>query len=423
MYPYVSPFVEAWLKGLAATTQFWLGSIPGARRSIAALPVDPSPIRAPAASAYAEPASPDAMYATVHRRTRDALDARLAELHTFVSEAVASEAAHRAELDFEAESRRGALDEARSMLALVSREREDLASQLYAAATEAERGREEWAVLQGELAVSRQQLRDVSDEREVLAARLKDLEVELARARGALGDATRERDAVSARLEAIAVEAHAVHAELNALIGGLREELADALRAREQAEASAAEARRALQDESGRVSALIDAARFEDTRAIPEQESGGWRGSLVDAYAESTDALAAASEEHFAPAAASTVTWLPTRRAELEVHFKRPAEWNDAIHLHYWTGSGEGTQWPGVPMVDEGDGWFGLRIDGVSEAMLVFNDGHGRQTADYRRSREGWFAEGEWRDEKPVAPGDVLHFPEFQSWFDKVAGM
>jgi hypothetical protein len=422
MHWYVNPFFEPWLKLMAATSQMWLQAFPAALRS--APPPSPEATPRPWTREFVDTGSQEQQMsgALLDPGTLDALEARLPGFRTFVSEALASEAARRAELDFDAEDRRGEVQEARSLLAMVSREREDLSSRLYAAAMNAERSREERAALQAELDTLRLELRGVREERGILAARLAEIEAELVRARTALADAARERDAVSARLEAIVVEAHATHAELNGLIEGLRDELADALRDRAEAEAFAAEAGRALQDESRQVNALLDAARIAATRGATQREARDPRGPVPEETGYPPEAFAFASDDQPMHAGASTVTRLPTRRAELEIHFRKPADWNDAIHLHYWTGPGEGTQWPGVRMGDEGDGWFGLRLDGVSEAMLVFNDGHGRQTADYRRSREGWFADGEWRDEKPVAPGDVLHFPEFQSWFDKVAG-
>ena len=89
--------------------------------------------------------------------------------------------------------------------------------------------------------------------------------------------------------------------------------------------------------------------------------------------------------------------------SDLVVHFHRPADWQGAVYLHCWSTVPERleTTWPGLAMADEGGGWHFARLAGISAASLVFNDGGGRQTADLRRDREGWFAGGRWHDRRP----------------------
>ncbi|MCW5699553.1 MAG: starch-binding protein, partial [Rhodospirillales bacterium] len=56
--------------------------------------------------------------------------------------------------------------------------------------------------------------------------------------------------------------------------------------------------------------------------------------------------------------------------ANLVVHFKKPADWADSVHIHYWDmrPAGDGTPWPGVAMTAEKDGWFVYRFKGVEAA-------------------------------------------------------
>nr|VFJ72873.1 MAG: Glycosidase [Candidatus Kentron sp. FW] len=86
------------------------------------------------------------------------------------------------------------------------------------------------------------------------------------------------------------------------------------------------------------------------------------------------------------------------------LHFRKPADWADTVNIHYWGTHPEGpdTTWPGVPMVAEGNGWFGYEFHGVTSANVVFHDSKGRQTGDLRRDRTGWLADdGTWHDRQP----------------------
>ncbi len=91
---------------------------------------------------------------------------------------------------------------------------------------------------------------------------------------------------------------------------------------------------------------------------------------------------------------------------DLAIHVQKPVTWAATVHIHYWNTrpATPGTTWPGMPMIDEGDGWYGLTLDGIEAAHLVFHDGTGRQTSDLWRDREGWYdAGGRWHDRKPPA--------------------
>ncbi len=89
----------------------------------------------------------------------------------------------------------------------------------------------------------------------------------------------------------------------------------------------------------------------------------------------------------------------------LTVHFKKPADWEGIPLIHYWPTAEHGafSNWPGEPMEPDTDGWFVFRFK-ASSANFVFNDGHGQQTGDYYRDREGWLDDdGQWYNTLPSA--------------------
>ena len=89
--------------------------------------------------------------------------------------------------------------------------------------------------------------------------------------------------------------------------------------------------------------------------------------------------------------------------ADLIVCFRKPADWADSVHIHYWDARphGHGSTWPGVPMRLEA-GWFIHRFKDTEAASFVFNDNQGHQTGDMYRDRGGWYAgDGRWHDQPP----------------------
>jgi glycosidase len=95
---------------------------------------------------------------------------------------------------------------------------------------------------------------------------------------------------------------------------------------------------------------------------------------------------------------------------EITVHFRKPADWAEPVLIHYWERqpAGDGTEWPGLPMAPErtDPDWYVFTFRDTRRVHLLFNDGHGRQSADFARERDGWFSfDTHWRD-KPPAAGD-----------------
>ena len=92
---------------------------------------------------------------------------------------------------------------------------------------------------------------------------------------------------------------------------------------------------------------------------------------------------------------------------DLIVHFKKPTGWQNTIKIHYWNTapSLSSTTWTGLSMTAEGNDWFVYRFEGISAASIVFNDGAGRQTADLKWEKEGWFFDdNRWYDQNPQRP-------------------
>lgn len=86
----------------------------------------------------------------------------------------------------------------------------------------------------------------------------------------------------------------------------------------------------------------------------------------------------------------------PTPATGLTIHFKKPANWNTA-HMHYWNvtpASIPGTNWPGVSMQNDGNGWYSYTIPQATCTNIVFNDNGGNQTSDLSRCGEGWYDNG-----------------------------
>ncbi|GAA3944863.1 pullulanase-type alpha-1,6-glucosidase [Allohahella marinimesophila] len=81
----------------------------------------------------------------------------------------------------------------------------------------------------------------------------------------------------------------------------------------------------------------------------------------------------------------------------LQFHFKKPAEWTDQVNFYWFGAASPSPDWPGVPMVNLGDGWFRVQMaDGVDESNIIFNDagpsGTGNQTADLFRKKGGCYS-------------------------------
>ncbi len=95
---------------------------------------------------------------------------------------------------------------------------------------------------------------------------------------------------------------------------------------------------------------------------------------------------------------------------DLSVHFQQPHDWADTVYIHYWDTRplAQTSTWPGILMQAEEDDWFVHHFEGIEAASLIFNDGHGHQSADLYRDRPGWLsADGQWHDHAADAASRV----------------
>lgn len=86
------------------------------------------------------------------------------------------------------------------------------------------------------------------------------------------------------------------------------------------------------------------------------------------------------------------------------VHFYKPSTWATDINIYWWDAQPAGVladgSWPGVGMIDEGNGWYAHTFTNIESTHLIFNDGT-EQTADLTRDQTGWFQNGIWYDTNP----------------------
>lgn len=107
----------------------------------------------------------------------------------------------------------------------------------------------------------------------------------------------------------------------------------------------------------------------------------------------------------------SGTAWSSARPADngFTVHLKKPSNWSKA-NVHSWnvvsTPATPNTTWPGVPMTDEGNGWYRFSFTSTTSASLSFVDpaNTSLKTPDLTRSKNGWYdpATATWSDAAPV---------------------
>jgi glycosidase len=85
-----------------------------------------------------------------------------------------------------------------------------------------------------------------------------------------------------------------------------------------------------------------------------------------------------------------------------KVYFQRPQGWGNDIRIHHWGAQPQGalsaTNWPGVQMTNNGDGWYEFTFQGIASTNLLFHDNNGNQTADLFRDRAGRYVNGQWEE-------------------------
>lgn len=85
-----------------------------------------------------------------------------------------------------------------------------------------------------------------------------------------------------------------------------------------------------------------------------------------------------------------------TASGDLTVHFQPTSYSNPEIYFWNVTPSGQTTNWPGVSMTNEGNGWWAYTFSGASCANFIFSNNGNSQSPDLSSCAEVWITEGNW---------------------------
>ena len=132
---------------------------------------------------------------------------------------------------------------------------------------------------------------------------------------------------------------------------------------------------------------------------------------LVTAVAPGTATVTVTTQDGNKTAtAAITVNAAPS----FTVNFFKPSNWGTAIKIYWWSAQPAGIlpdgTWPGVPMTNNGNGWYSYTFTNITSTNLIFNDGS-NQTANLNRSTNGWYLSGNWYNTQPVPVAGVSVSP------------
>jgi Starch-binding module 26 len=305
--------------------------------------------------------------------------------------------------------------------------------------------------LRAVLAEREQAVHNAVREREELQTQIAGLRGELSTAVAERASAQQERDRLQAELSGLRTRAEnqqKAHekraAELMRAVADAEQRLLEEQQARARAQADAADLRtalakaeadgagahaecRRLQDEITRLRAQADAHRAASPPAAqaaaapavvaetavveppvpePRQVLRPERRSKVEGTRPARRGRSSAEKPQPAASPDPSPAARSSPSGDLVVRFQKPAEWAGAVYVYLWNTdpASEAPEWPGAPMMEEADGWFVYRLQGVRAANLIFNDNEGRQTPNLHRDRSGWFAEdGTWHEECPEA--------------------
>ena len=86
---------------------------------------------------------------------------------------------------------------------------------------------------------------------------------------------------------------------------------------------------------------------------------------------------------------------------DLTVYFKSDNFTSPSIYYWNVTPTALTTAWPGVPMMDNGDGWYSYTFENTSCANIIFSNNGSNQTEDLNRCENGWYYNGVWFEEQP----------------------
>lgn len=103
----------------------------------------------------------------------------------------------------------------------------------------------------------------------------------------------------------------------------------------------------------------------------------------------------------------------PSGPEDFKVYCKARSTWT-GVRVHYWGGTCGASAWPGLALVDEGNGWYSYIFDTGTNTSLLFNNAgagenppDGEKTPDLSAEKGGpdWYwTNGQWYDDNPEGP-------------------
>jgi glycosidase len=115
--------------------------------------------------------------------------------------------------------------------------------------------------------------------------------------------------------------------------------------------------------------------------------------------------------------AQDTVTVIPS--TGFTVHFFPPSNYGTGINIYWWDAQPAGIladgTWPGVPMTNQGNGWYSYSFTNIDSTNLIFNDGS-NQTANLARGHNGWYYNDTWYDTIPNTATGTTYYQILNRW-------
>ena len=115
--------------------------------------------------------------------------------------------------------------------------------------------------------------------------------------------------------------------------------------------------------------------------------------------------------------ALDTVTVNPA--SGFTVHFFPPSNYGTGINIYWWDAQPSGIladgTWPGVPMTNQGNGWYSYTFSNIDSTNLIFNDGT-NQTANLARGHNGWYYNDTWYDTIPNTATGTTYYQILNRW-------
>ncbi|QLC65725.1 starch-binding protein [Flavobacterium sp. LPB0248] len=149
---------------------------------------------------------------------------------------------------------------------------------------------------------------------------------------------------------------------------------------------------------------------------VPTTASSSSVGSKTIAINSTTTLKAFVKNAAGINSAIKTETYTFSTAAAFTVYFKKPANWNSAVKIYYWspTGTAPAVTYPGVAMTQDCGDWYKYTFPStVSASNLLFNDGNLKTgdlstTAGIKFYDSGWLS-GEPANRCPVIAPDFTN--------------